>query len=233
MRFVYTALCPRRHLPRFYQEQVGGLSLLRMELPNDRPRTLRRAAAAAERWGAAWSLDARLEPHLPAVSTRELWQAHAAQLALLALKGRNIPAERAVVGISALRVSRQVLETAERLSDSVRAIALDVPERESLTLHLQQRNGVSVLEGRGDVNLCFCPQPEEDCLNLGVRRPEIPGCTFSCPAVEVPEGCDRIGLASVLWQCTMHNAQRTIPPEQTGEIQQGRSPHQPFELIVD
>lgn len=197
MRYAYTVLS-RRHFPRFYEEAVCGVPLLRAELPDEKRRTLDRCAVVMERYGVQRMLDDRLGERLPLVPTSELWQQHAAELALLLLEQSHIPPEKAVVGLLSRRVTKHVLAAAESLSDQVRAISLDVPDVNVLTFHLQQRNGVPVLRGAGDVKLCFSQGIEaEGAVMLGERQPQIPGFVLSAD-VETPEGCPAGPLLAVL-----------------------------------
>ncbi len=197
MQYAYTVLSHRR-FPRFYEERICGVPLIRAELPDEKRRTLDRCAAVLERYGVRRMLDARLGDRLPVVSTGELWQQHAAELALVMLKHAQIPPEQAVVGLCARRVTKYVLKAAETLSDRILAISLDVPDAERLAGHLQQRNGVPVLRGAGDVTLCFSPGIKtEHAALLGGRQPSVPGFTLGAD-VELPEGCPAEPLWAVL-----------------------------------
>lgn len=197
MRYAYTVLS-RRHFPRFYEEEICGVPLLRAELPDEKRRTLDRCSAVLERYGVRRMLDDRLGKRFPVVPTDALWQQYAAELALLLLEQSRIPPEKAVVGLLSRRVTKAVMKAAEQLSDSVRAISLNVPDVDALAWHLQQRNGVPVLRSAGDVKLCFSQGMEaEGAVMLGERQPKIPGFTLSAD-VELPEGCPAEPLLAML-----------------------------------
>lgn len=197
----YAYIVPtRRHFPRFYEERIYGVTLLRCELPNEKRRTLRRCALTLERCGVRRMLNSGLNGRFPLVSTRVLWQENAARLALLWLEREQLPPEKAVVCLRSNRVTQPFLHAAETLSDHVRAIALDLPEPEPLADHLRQRNGVPVLRCGGDVTLSFRGEDTESSgsfLCVGGVQPVIPGFALTAP-VHPPADCPKEGLYAAL-----------------------------------
>ncbi|MCD8366792.1 MAG: hypothetical protein LUC48_02045 [Clostridiales bacterium] len=201
--YAYYVTNTAHRRPRYYEETVCGLPLLRIELP--RRWNGRRVGAVLRRAGVRYALNlpegGTVTPEPPLLSTRSLWQSVAAELALAALTRRGIPRETATVGVLASRVTREVWAALERLSGQVRALALDLPERERVALYLQRENGVPVLAGAGDVTLCFAPaEPREGRLLLGAERPAVEGFTLSVPEIPAPEGCPAEGLYAALYQ---------------------------------
>ncbi|MCD8126970.1 MAG: hypothetical protein LUD82_05755 [Clostridiales bacterium] len=201
--YAYYVKDPALWRPGYYEEAVCSLPLLRVELP--RRWNSRRVGAVLRRAGVHCTLNlsegGMVTPEPPLVSTRSLWQSAAAELALAELTRRGIPWGEATVGVLASRTTREVWEALERLSGQVRALALDLPERERVALLLQRESGIPVLAGAGDVTLCFTPAaPGEGRLLLGAERPAPEGFTLTVPGVPVPEGCPAEGLYGALYQ---------------------------------
>ncbi|MCD7917089.1 MAG: hypothetical protein LUF84_01290, partial [Clostridiales bacterium] len=153
--YAYYVMNPAHRRPRYYEESVCGLPLLRVELP--RRWNGRRVGAVLRRAGVRYALNlpetGAILPEPPLISTRSLWQSVAAELALAELTRRGIPWGEASVGVLSSRTTKEVWDTLERLSGRVRALALNLPERERVALRLQRDSGVPVLAGPGDVTL--------------------------------------------------------------------------------
>ncbi|MCD8160891.1 MAG: hypothetical protein LUE61_06890 [Clostridiales bacterium] len=201
--YAYYIMNYARRRPRYYEESVCGLPLLRVELP--RRWNGRRVGAVLRRAGVRCALnlpeDGTILPEPLLVSTRSLWQRVAAELALAELTRRGIPWGEATVGVLAGRTTKEVWDTLERLSGRVRALSLNLPEGERVALCLQRDSGVPVLAGPGDVTLCFSPaEPGKGRLLLGAERPAPEGFTLAVPGVPVPEGCPAEGLYGALEQ---------------------------------
>lgn len=90
-----------------------------------------------------------------AVATGPLWRALAAPLALTGLTVQGIPHDQALVALHAGKVDRSIIPCCTALASEVRALSLDMPDREGLAWALQRRFGIPVLEQGGDVALCF------------------------------------------------------------------------------
>lgn len=189
--------------PRYYEEWVCGVRLLRVELP--RRWNAGRVARVQHRVGVRGALNLP-EPEKTGaearlIATRALWQSCGAELALAALAQRGIEPLQAVAGVRAKRLSRPVLDALEQLSMRVQALALNLPDREGVALWLQRRCGIPVLEGEGDVTLCFFrSEAAPGRLLLDEERPQFPGLGLLAPGVEVPEGCPTEGLYAALWE---------------------------------
>ncbi|MCD8354461.1 MAG: hypothetical protein LUC47_09155 [Clostridiales bacterium] len=187
--------------PRFFREEVLGLPLLRGQLPqrSDPARWERKALRFFRRAGVHCLLNGPENAALPLTETGPLYRRKAADIALLALEQRGVPPETAVVGIWASHASRELESACRVLAGQVRALALELPERETLSWELQQDYGIPVFRGEGTVTLCFTPTPpQENRLLLGTARPNVPRIAFSAPGVEVPPGCPVTPLLTLL-----------------------------------
>lgn len=187
--------------PRFFREEVLGLPLLRGQLPRrgDPARWERKALRFFRRAGVHCLLNGPENAALPLTETGALYRRKAAEIALLELERRDVPPETAVVGLWASYASRELEAACRALAGQVRALALELPEREPLSWALQQDYGIPVFRGEGAVTLCFTPvPPQENRLLLGAARPNVPGIAFSAPGVEVPPGCPETPLLALL-----------------------------------
>ncbi|MCD7821460.1 MAG: hypothetical protein LUG64_04530 [Clostridiales bacterium] len=187
--------------PRFFREEVLGLPLLRGQLPRrgDPARWERKGLRFFRRAGVHCLLNGPENAALPLTETGTLYRRKAADIALLELERRGVPPETAVVSLWASHASRELEAACRALAGQVRALALELPERETLSWELQQDCGIPVFRGEGVVTLCFTPAPpQENCLLLGERRPQVPGVTFSAPGVEPPPGCPETPLLALL-----------------------------------
>ncbi|MCD7928819.1 MAG: hypothetical protein LUF86_01500 [Clostridiales bacterium] len=200
--------------PRFFREEVLGLPLLRGQLPRrgDPARWERKGLLFFQRAGVRCLLNGPESAALPLAETGSLYRRKAAEIALLELERRGVPPNEAVVGLWASRTSRELEAACRVLAGRVRALALELPERETLSWVLQQDYGIPVFRGEGTVTLCFTPAPPqggplarkcrltagENRLLLGERRPNVPGVTFVAPEVELPPGCPATPLLALL-----------------------------------
>ncbi|MCD8050857.1 MAG: hypothetical protein LUE89_04165 [Clostridiales bacterium] len=187
--------------PRYFREEVLGLPLLRGQLPRrgDPARWERKALRFFRRAGVHCLLNGTENAALPLTETGTLYRRKAADIALLELKRRGVPPNEAVVGLWASHASRELEAACRALAGQVQALALELPERETLSWELQQDYGIPVFRGEGTVTLCFTPAPPgEGCLLLGTARPNVPGIAFSAPGVELPPGCPVTPLLALL-----------------------------------
>ncbi|MCD8146890.1 MAG: hypothetical protein LUD84_06395, partial [Clostridiales bacterium] len=191
-----------------------GLPLLRGQLPQrgDPARWERKGLRFFQRAGVRCLLNGPENAALPLAETGVLYRRKAADIALLELARRGVPPGEAVVGLWASRTSRELEAACRALAGRVRALALELPERENLSWELQQDYGIPVFRGEGAITLCFTPAPPqggpqarkcrsmagENRLLLGVARPNVPGIAFSAPGVEIPPGCPVTPLLALL-----------------------------------
>lgn len=190
---------------RFYSEEVLGLPLLRAQLPERerREKWERKALGFFRRAGVRTLLNGpeNCAP-LRRTETGALYRHKAAELALLDLAQRGIPPREAVVGLRASRWTREMEMASRLLASQVRALALELPHREEVVWQLQQQYGIPVLQGDGDVTLCFTPAEAGDGrLLLGEPRPIVEGAVFRLPGLELPEGCPEEAVICVLCEC--------------------------------
>lgn len=199
---MYGYLVVQGSRPRFFQEEVLGLPLLRGQLPErgKRQRWERRGLDFLRRAGVRTLLVGPESGHsFRLVETGQLYRRKAAQLALLELERREIPFREAVVGLRANRYSRAMEEACRLLAGRVRALALELPQSEDVVWQLQCEYGIPVFRGEGDVTLCFTPaEPGESRLLLGEERPEVEGISFTAPGLTLPEGCPKTPLLALL-----------------------------------
>ncbi len=187
---------------RFFEEEVMGLTLLWAELPR-RGRVEgweERALDFFHRAGVRRLLNGGtgLE-HFPLVETGELWRERAAEAALVTLKQEKIPLKQAVVGLRSSRWTKEMERTCMELSPIIRALSLEIPNREEIVWDLQRFCGIPVLQGAGDVTLCFTPaEPGDGRILLGGERPAPEGLTLWAEVEECPEGCPVPALAAAL-----------------------------------
>lgn len=187
--------------PRYFREEALGLPLLRGQLPQrgNSARWERKALRFFCRAGVHCLLNGPENAALPLTETGSLYRRKAAELALVELERRGVPRETAVVGLWASHASRELEAACRALAGQVRALALELPERETLSWELQQEYGIPVFRGEGTVTLCFTPAPpQENRLLLGEMRPNVPGIAFSAPGVELPPGCPVTALLALL-----------------------------------
>lgn len=192
----------RRRLA-IWREEVLGMPLLRLELPErPTPRMCRKAALVCERCGVHQLLSAPEYwpgPDLPPLSsTRTLWIQKAPEAALFLLRRRGVAPERAKVEFCADRFTLQAQRAILDLLPRVRALSLSLPAPEAFLWRLQRDYGVSPVPGEGDVALCYSPVPRRWALPLWQQRPEIEGAGLCCAVPDAPEGCPLPELLAAL-----------------------------------
>ena len=176
---------------RYYEEEIGGVKMLRAELPGPaRPgrglRLARRAVETLRCNGVTRFLNPG--PGVPrTVATGPLWRALAAPLAVTGLTALGVPTAEARVALRAGRVDRTVAACCAALAGEVRALSLEIPDCDGLTWSLQRRFGIPVLTGGGDLTLCFSGQG--DGVDLRGDAPAPEGFALRSPALELPGGC--------------------------------------------
>ncbi|MCD8008797.1 MAG: hypothetical protein LUF68_07700 [Clostridiales bacterium] len=208
--------------PRFFREEVLGLSLLRGQLPQrgNSARWERKGLRFFQRAGVRCLLNGPETAALPLTETGTLYRRKAAEIALLELERRGVPPGEAVVGLRASHTSRELEAACRALAGQVRALALELPERETLSWELQQDYGIPVFRGEGTITLCFTPAPVGvNRLLLGERRPQVEGITFTAPEVEFPPGCPVTPLLALLGETGRLGWERIQV-----QISQGREP---------
>lgn len=147
--------------PRFFREEVLGLPLLRGQLPRrgDPARWERKGLRFFLRAGVHCLLNGPENAALPLTETGTLYRRKAADIALLELERRGVPPETAVVGLWASHASRELEAACRALAGQVRALALELPERETLSWELQQDCGIPVFRGEGGRDPLLHPRP--------------------------------------------------------------------------
>lgn len=175
---------------RYYEEEIGGVRVLRAELPG-LPRgrrsvhLARRAVETLRCNGVNRFLNPG--PGVPrTVATGPLWRALAAPLAVTGLTALGIASGEARVALRAGRVDRFVSACCAALAGEVRALSLEIPDCEALSWSLQRRFGIPVLSGGGDLTLCFSGEGEGVDLRGDVPAPE--GFALRSGALELPGG---------------------------------------------
>lgn len=123
-------------------------------------------------------------------------------LALGWLEGRGIAPERAVVGLSAPRMSREVRQAAERLSTRVRGLRIDIPgEGANFADWLHREYGIPIREGvRADVTLLFGGEKRGvgAWIDLSERRSIPTGLRVRAPELQLPLAYEEQVMA-VMW----------------------------------
>lgn len=197
---MYAYFTREKHLfSRCYREELEKLTLLRLELPM-RCRTVpRRTLRALRRSGVTVLLNGPENRFLPLLETGELYRRKAGELALLWLQQHKIDPETVVVGLLGRRWTGEMERSAAVLVPQVRGLALTMPEASEAEWSLQQRYGVSVFQGEGDLTLCFSPASAgEKRLLLGESRPHIPGIDFRWRSGELPNNAPADALLTAL-----------------------------------
>lgn len=196
----------RRLFPACFREQVPGLELLRVELPR-RKGAARRVLRRLARSGVVRALNLPGLDRYPVpcprlVETGELYRRKAAELALWDLRRRGLDPAACVVGLQARHWSAALERTAAQLVPRVKGLALVLRQPEAQRLaaaELFRRWGVPVLQGAGDVTLCFAPEPPgPNRLLLGEERPRVEGLHWRCRGAELPREAPEDALVCVL-----------------------------------
>jgi hypothetical protein len=203
----YAYFVPARRLfSACYEEEVQGLSLLRVELPRRRG-AQRRILRRLGRMGVNWVLNlpelSSYPEHCPRlVETGELYRRRGGAVALWALERRGLAAEESVVGLRSRRWTPWLERLAVELAQRVRGLALCLEQgEEEAGRALLERCGVPVFHGEGDVTLCYAPaEPDSARLLLAGPRPRVEGLAWRWSGGEFPEGAPADALLCVLAQ---------------------------------
>ncbi len=193
----------RRRRLAVWREEVLGMPLLRLELPERLiPRLCRRTALVLSRCGVHQLLNAPEDwpgPPLPPLSdTRWLWMEKAPETALALLAARGITPERAAVEFCADRFTPQIRRAVLAMVPRVRALSLSLPAPEDFLWALQREYGVPLLSGEGDLAVCYAPARRRWALPLWQPRPQVEGAALSACIPGAPEGCPLPELAAAL-----------------------------------
>lgn len=179
---------------RYFEEEAGGLSLLRVELPERREqkRLICRAGRFLRRAGICHLLNGAdgVERYgLRVVETGSLYRANAAKVAIEVLKYRRMDPAHTVIGLRGNRWTREMSAACRELAPKTRSLSLALPEPalEEAAWELQQKFGLSVAYGDGDLTLCFhqCPAGKGRLL-LGEERPKVERVQFGRNYPQLP-----------------------------------------------
>lgn len=184
---------------RYFEEQICGVSLWRVELPvTEYPRRRQRLLVRSTDTLRCHGVTRLLEetPFFPSIPTGLLWRALAAQTALVALRQNQIPPERAFIALRAEKADRSVVACCAALAPVVRGMVLEIPHCDQLTWQLQRRFGLPVLAHGGDLTLNFSANGSGIDLHGDIPRPL--GLTLTCPALELPTDCPQEALLAYL-----------------------------------
>lgn len=199
---AYFFFSHRRRL-RVWQEEVRGMPLLRLELPERlTSRVCRRAEYFLARCGVHQALN--LPPDWPGqtlpplIPTRSLWIQKAPETALFLLRRQGIDPARATVEFCGQRFAPQAEQAILALVPQVRAISLSLPVPEQFVWRLQREYGVSPVSTPGDLALCYAPSARPRMLPLWQQQPEITGASLFCPLPDAPQGCPSLPLLAAL-----------------------------------
>lgn len=183
-------------------EQIHGLSVLTVELPQRSRRWKREIRRGAELlrknhvirvltpaqfpW---WSI---LEQEgLRPVETRMLRCILAPVWVTAQLKRKNIPPEQAVLCLKGERSDPALAQLARELCPLVRSMVFDIPGGNGVAERLRREMGIPVLPGDfGDVHLTL--QLDEG--------PVLAGAEITLSGRELPPDCDGVSLIGALWE---------------------------------
>ena len=126
------------------------------------------------------------------------------ELAVEALRGRNVDPGRATVALSGTRTDGEMLRCAVRMCTSVRSLVIDAPQGQRLAHCLREEFGLPVLPADHPAHLAVRFQPcggrtGEPFLELYGRTPELDGMRLSVPELGEEER-DALDVLCVLWQ---------------------------------
>lgn len=199
---AYFFFSHRRRL-RVWQEEVLGMPLLRLELPEHLTgRVCRRTEYFLSRCGVHQMLN--LPPDWPGhplpalIPTRPLWVQKAPETALFLLRHRGIDPATATVEFCGQRFLPQAEQAILALVPRVRRISLSLPVPEEFLWHLQREFGVSPASTPGDLALCYTPSDRPWMLPLWQQQPQVRGASLFCPIPDAPQGCPTLPLMAAL-----------------------------------
>lgn len=199
---AYFFFSHRRRL-RVWREEVLGMPLLRLELPEHLTgRVCRRTEYFLARCGVHQVLN--LPPDWPGaplpdlIPTRPLWVQKAPEAALFLLRRRGIDPASATVEFWGRRFTPQAEQAILALVPRVRSISLSLPVPEEFVWHLQREFGVSPVSVPGDLALCYAPAPRSHMLPLWQPQPQVEGASLFSPIPDFPQGCPSLPLLAAL-----------------------------------
>ena len=141
---------------------------------------------------------------LKEIDPAPLLRAHAPELAVEALRRREIDPALATVALSGGRAEGEMFRCAARLCPRVRRLVVAAPGGEGLASRLREEFGIPVLppEHPAQLELCFCPGKdgrEEPRLELYGRSPGLDGLKLTAPGLE-GEDRERLDVLTLLWE---------------------------------
>lgn len=128
----------------------------------------------------------------------------APELALEALRNRDLDPGRATVALSGTRTDGGMMRCAARMCTSVRALVIDAPQGQRLAHCLREEFGLPVLPSDHPAHLAVRFQPcggrrEEPFLELYGRTPELDGMKLFVPELGEEER-EALDVLCVLWE---------------------------------
>lgn len=171
---------------RYFEEERDGVLLLRAELPEKGKiqRYQRKALSFFRRAGIRLLLNGEnwMERYgVSIVETGNLYRKKGAEIALMVMEQQGLSPLKTVVGLRGSRWTREMELTCDALAGRVYSIAIALPDglQEDVVWSIQQKYGLSVPTGDGDITLCFSSAEErEGRILLGERRPMVEGIRF-------------------------------------------------------
>lgn len=201
---------------RLREEKICGLTVLSAEVSvggrREAERRLLRAGEKLRAQGVRQLLEPPDSPFwtvltrcgLRPVDVGELCRALAAEVTVCALRLRGWEPQRAAVTLSGERAGRHLLRAAERLTERVARVMIDVPgEGRKLAQQLLRRRGLPVLDPgavRPALTVAFDPgqRVRGAALLLYGPRPQLLGTQIFARGIEVPEDCPAMPLLAAL-----------------------------------
>ncbi len=197
-------------------EQLGGLILLRVDIPS--PWTKGKLQAALTQFRRAgvrrvlapqgfghWEIFHR--GGISGVETGAFCQMLAPRLALAALAHRGLSPSQATVALRGERVTPGFARCALELCPRVRQLVISAPVGgEALEVRLWQEFGLPTVTDRlgtmPHLALHFAPVEGrgEQTLALWGEAPKIAPLCLNCPGRDCPEGCAQIPLLAAWWE---------------------------------
>ena len=141
---------------------------------------------------------------LKGIDPSPLLRAAAPELALEALRQRDVDPRRATVALAGGRTDGGIFRCAAALCSKVRRIVVDVPGGERLALRLREEFGIPVLPPEHPAQLALCFQPEKTRrevpkLELFGRKPDLDGLKLVAPGLAQEDRC-ALDVLTFLWE---------------------------------